>query len=747
VGKTKTTTTKLPRGSLEPQSPLRERKHLDTVNPLLAEEHYGKYLVVKNNYSDTFNHNRQYIHHEAMIEFLEASEINPSLIENQRNKAISHIHLISLFPEQQNMIVATLHDLVEEGTSRISVGRLLKGLSLILKVFKKFDISLLSLSEINNALLKILLKDIKENTYSKNMLRSCVTLLHLVRAKYGKEFEIPGLQKYGALNIGEIQELTLDVSWQLDIYACKELDKTIRLVQEYKEWMHELEEIQAPFAKEELDHHSGIFTLKNLIFSYFENVELYGRTIGGLNQSIRLIALSLYGIELKVWKSSHPNKEEKEAIVLLKKQGEGGFNITITDERMFALWHKAIAPDFPLETTFLPQYAFLSKSLSNWRDSQAYTNHFTIKQFNRRIYATIETIYPLYLLSLCRSGLNQQPIKDWRVWKDGDGKYRIGEDSGMGRLVDGLKSRGNTIQTTALDKQHCRYVDFFCEHLTPLFERSGDNHFFKYIGKIGPKKTQSKIMIWHGRSLSVMLNGTTHFFYKYPIMDTIILPDGTYQQKRIYTIEHEQIRKVKNLSDYLKGKADWERQYGLGHKKIETGISYEQTVGFKDAKQHRIVKTLNILLDFIRGRVSEQENPKLKVFKGPLADCQNPFEPDYVGSKALRDGDVCTNWRKCLSGCSQCQPVKSVHGPNIMAWRIVMQELRFIYTDIQEWERMFLLDDQVAEATLEACCFTKEELAEYQQKANEPRRLDFIRHQVLNSQRSRQLTQEERDHA
>lgn len=747
MGKTKTISTKLPRGSFEPQSSKRARKHLDIVNPLLAEEHYGQYLIVKNDLSDRFKHSRQYLHHEALLEFLEASEVNPSLIENQRNNGIASIHLISLFREQQDMIVATLHALVDEGSSRSSVLYLLAGFSHLLIVLKKLNMPLTSMNEIDGVLLKALMKDAKVNTYFKYSLRSCSALLRLVRAYYGKEFEVPNLQKYGALNIDEKQELSMEVSWQLDIYACKELNETIRLVQEYKEWMRELEEIQAPFTQEELDMHGGIFTLKNLIFSYFENVELYGRTIGGLNQSIRLIALSLYGIELKVWKNSHPNKEEKEAIALLKKRGEGGYNITITDERMFAMWHKVIAPDFPFETTLLPQYAFLNKSFHNWRSIQGSTNPFTIKQFNRRIYPIKETIYPLYLLSLCRSGLNQQPIKDWRVWKDGQGKYHLGEDSGMGRLVDGFKSRGNTVQTTVLDKQHSYYVDFFCEYLTPLFERSGDNHFFQYIGNQGLKKSQSKITIWDTSSLAYMLNGNPKFFHDYHIIDTEILPDGTYQQKRIYKFEHEQIRKIRNLSEYIQGKANWERQYALGHKNVETGISYEQTVGFKDEKQHRIAMSLNKLLDFIRGKVSEHENPKFKVFKGPLSDCKNPFEPDYLGSKPLRDGDVCTNWRKCLSGCSQCQPVKSVHGPNIMAWRIVMEELRSIYTNPEEWERMFLLDDQVAEATLEACHFTEEEKAECHQKANETGRLDFIRHEVLNSQRSRRLSQEERDYA
>ncbi|MDD2265468.1 hypothetical protein [Sulfuricurvum sp.] len=747
MGKTKTVTTKLPRGSLEPLSPNRARKHFDTVNPILAEEHYGKYLVVKNNRSDRMRHNRQYIHHQAMIEFLKASKENITIIENQKKFGMASTHLMSLFPKQQDMIVSTLYTLVDEGRSRSSIRSLLEGFSHLLMVHKKLNISLTSLSEIDGITFKVLVKDAKENTYTRHILQCCTQFLRLVCTYYGIELEVPSLVSYGVVNMGKKQELSLAVSWQLDIFACKELDATIELVQEYKQWMYELEMIQATFTKQELDKHGGIFTLKNLIFSYFENINLYGKGSSGINDSIRSAALALYGIELKINKTSHPNKEENERMSLLRKQGEGGFNITIRDERMFAFWHKIIVNDPLFGTTLLPQYSFLYKSFQSWKDAQAYKSNFTLKRFNRRIYPSKESIYPLYLLSLCRSGLNQQPIKDWRVQKDGQGKYFLGEDSGMGRLVDGFKSRGNTIQTTALDKQHCRYVDFFCEFLTPLFERSKNDYFFQYIGNSGNKKSQSKISTWNSNSLADMFTGSTHFFYNYPIMDTEIQPAGTYQQKRIYSIDHNQLRKVKNLSEYLQGKTDWERQYGLGHKNVETGISYEQTVGFKDEKQHRIAKTLNKLLDFIRGRVSEKEIPKLKVFKGPLAHCQNPFEPDYIGAKELHDGDVCSNWRKCLSGCSQCQPVKSVHGPNIMAWRIVMEELRSIYTNPQEWERMFLIDDQAAEATLEACHFTQEEKAECEKRANEPGRLNFIRREVLNSQKSRRLSQEEKEHA
>lgn len=748
MGKTKTTSILLPRGTSVPQSHDKERKHFDTINPLLSEEHYGKYLIVKNDRSGKEYHNRFYLCHEAMFEFLEASGVSAAIIKGLKSKDRSSTHLISLFPEHQNMIVTTLFDLANEGSPRSSVRKLLEGFSHLLMVFKKLKISITSLSEIDGNTLKALLKDAKKNNYSKHILKHCSLFLRQVRSHYKKDFAVPKLQQYSAKVINDKEHLSSEVSWQLDVYACHELDETIKLVNEYRDWMRDLEAIQAHFTQDELDQHGGIFTLKNLVFSYFENLDMMGSAAASMNQAIRKVAHSLYGIELKVWKHKRGHsKSDREQEAELRKIGEGGFNITIKDERTYAIWLKIITPYYPFNNTILPQYACLNKSITLWRYTQSQRKYIDLTRFNRRIYPTKEVLYPLYLLSLLRSGLNQQPINDWRVWKDRQGIYHIGEDSGMGRLVDGFKSRGNTIQTTALDKQHCRYVDFFCNYLTPLYEHSMDDHFFQYFASQIHKNSQSKIQTWDNFALLSMLSTKKHFFYKHSIEDTKILSDGRRLQKRIYKIEHEQIRKVRNLSEYLQGKSAWERQYGLGHKNTQTGIIYEQTVEFKEAKQHRIVMTMNTLLDFVKGKMSEKENPKLKVFKGPLANCQNPFKPDYIGSKPLHHRDVCTNWRKCLSGCTQCQPVKSVHGPNIMAWRIIMEELRSIYTDPQEWDRMFLLDDQVAKATLEACCFTKEELTECQQKANEPQRLNFIRREVLNSQRSRRLSQEEIEHA
>lgn len=738
--KTKTTSRQLPRGLLNSQKQLQQENHLDTVNSLLAEEHYGKYLVVKNGNGVNMFHDRQYICYQSMVEFLTVNGLNNGMLNAAKKRGMTDIHLISRFPRHSKFIRETIFSLIESYEQRTRVGKILRGFGHFLSVL--VDINWKTIDEINSKHLKEIEKDAKSNSYSKSKLASCTTFLNKVKTCTGKEFQVPNYKKYGFEN-SKKNELSLAISWQCDLYACKELDETMKLVNEYKEWMSELKDIQAQYSEEELKQHGGLFSIENLIFTYFDNLDNYGSAANGPNMVIRRAAKALYSVELKVWRNSRGHtKEERKKEFNLRENSEHGINITIRDERMFAIWHKVIVPNYPLSSDFLPEYSFIQDNLQQWRNTFSRKCGFSLQSFDRRIYPNVQTIYPLYLLSLCRSGLNQQPIKDWRTWKDENGKYNIGEDSGMGRIVDGFKGRGNTIQSTALDRQQCKYVDFFCDYAALLFEHSNDDHFFQYAETKSSKKGTARIWKLDSPQIKSMFVGKTHFFYRNKIVDMVSRQDGSSKEKRIYSIKHENIRKIKNLSEYLSGKIQWERQFERGHKDIKTEVAYQQTSEFQGSKQHRIGNTMNILVDFFKGKVLQEQNPKLQIFNGPLANCKDPLNPTYNGAQKLKNDDTCSNWRKCLTLCDKCEPVKSVHGANIMSWLMVMEELRSIYAT-EEWERLFLLDYMSAEATLKAFEFTDEERVDCETKAKQHGRLTFIRKEVLNSQRFRKINIEE----
>ena len=740
MAKTKTTSQQLPRGLAKSQKQIQQQNHFDTVNPLLAEEHYCKYLIVKNVNSVNMFHNRQYICYESMIEFLTVNGLNNGMLNAGKKRGMTDIHLISRFPMHSQFVKETIFALVEPYKQRTNVGNILRGFGHFLSVLENIDWK--TIDEINGKHLKEIEKDAKSNSYSKSKLSSCTAFLNAVKAYANKDFQVPNYKKYGFEN-SKKNELSLAISWQCDLYACKELDETMKLVNEYKEWMSKLKDIQAQYSEEELKQHRGLFSLENLIFTYFDNLDNYGSAANGPNMVIRRAAKALYNLELKVWKNSRGHTElDRKKELELRKNSEHGINITISDERMFAIWHKVVVPDYPLNSEFLPKYSFIQDNFQQWRNSFSQGYNFSLQLFDRRIYPNFQVLYPLYLLSLCRSGLNQQPIKDWRIWRDKNGTYGIGEDSGIGRIVDGFKGRGNTIQSTALDRQQCKYVDFFCDYATLLFEHSNDDHFFQYAETKSSEKGTAKIWKFDSPQIKSMFASKTHFFYRNKIVDMLSQQDGSSKEKRIYSIQHENIRKIKNLSEYLSGKIQWERQFERGHKDIKTEVTYQRTAEFQGSKQHRIGTTMNILVDLFKGKVSREQNLKLQIFNGPLANCKDPLNPTYNGAQKLKNDDACSNWRKCLTLCDKCEPIKSVHGANIMSWLTVMEELRSVYTT-EEWDRLFLLDYMSAEAALKAFKFTNEERIAYEIKAKQHGRLAFIRKEVLNSQRFRKINIEE----
>lgn len=722
----------MPRGSSELKAGTNSRPNFDYVDPNFAEAHYGKYIIVKNSNCDNSPpHNRFYLCHTSFLEYMQTYS-QKAAVEAVRKYGVGLSDLISLFPEEEAFVKALLISLLGCNPTRDRAGKIARGIGFFLTVMKLNNVEISDMTKLKGKHLKLIREHARQGNFAKGILANCSEFLHLAVKHFALKLDVPNLRQYARKKVTADKELSLAVTWQLDIYAQREIEHIISKVSEYRQWMKELEEI------------GDLFSLKNLAYTFFNNIDTIGSGSGEPNRPIRSLAHDLYGIELRCWKRSKKTKKEKERESELREIGEGGINISIRNERMFAMWHKVIAPNFPFDKNMLPQYQCIHKdSLYVWRYNMFKLLGITADDFNERIFPTPATIYPFYLLALCRSALNQDTVKDWRVWKNDRGKYRLGVDSGMGRIVDGRKARGNTIQSAALDREMKRSVDFYAEYASPIYAHSMNDHFFQYINLRG--ETDSNLCQVLGTGLFGTLrrrNDNNAFYTKYSIMDEEVLPNGERVEHRIDWINHTMIRKVKNLSQYLDGKRQWERQYLLGHKNEETEYIYQQSVGFEQAKNHRIAKTQKTFLAFLGGKISLKENPRLGVFsKGPIADCKDPFNPTYPGAKKLHSNDVCTSWRKCLTECDQCEVIAPVHGPVIVAWRDCMDDMRALYDHPGTWDQQFLWDYMAAEATLDL--FPPGVLKECETKA--PKYVEFVRREVLNSQRARKLTEDERD--
>ncbi len=729
--KTKTASSKMPRGVAEFLSNEPVRPHFDSVYSHFAEEHYGKYLIVANNKGDKQPHNRFYLCHESMIELM--GTYTSKKVSKLQLGTAKH-HTFTRFSDKKELTWNILSVVTDSSMSRQTAKIIISSLSLLYEIFCHENIEFNDMNELSGSYIDEIVKHVQgKGTYLKSNLQYLAQLLRLIEANIKETFTVPDLRQYGisgSRGVGTIP--TLAIQWQLDIYAEQAIETHIKRVKQYQQWMKELDEI------------GELFSLKNLAYTFFNNLDIMKSGAGAANIKIRKLAFNLHGIELRCWKSHcHMNKYEREREAELRNIGEGGINIAINDERMFAMWHKVILPNYPYENEILSQYACISENLEFWRANMSTKVGTSRTAFDAMIYPSYDEIYPLYLMVLCRTGINQGVVQDWRILKNENEKYCMGIDSGMGRLVDGDKGRGNTEQTAALDRQLRRYVDFFTKWMTPLFDHSQDDHFFQNIN-IGYRHKNAFYSIIDSYILSSKKNRKQDTFYHtFPIMDEVILPDGKRLEKRVTWIHHDKIRKIKNLSEYLEGKDQYIRKMERGHKNLETEYIYQQSVDFDEVKGHQIAMAQYKAVDVFMGKVDVEANPKLKIFTTPMSNCKNSKNPTYIGVKELHNNDVCTNWSKCLTSCDQSEVIAKTHGPVIVAWRNCMDDMHGLYPTDELWERVFYYDYQAAISTLES--FSPDIVKVCEEKAS--KYADFVRRHVLNSRHSRKLTQKELEDA
>lgn len=722
----KTTSNELPRGYKQFLNDEPKKPHFDDVYSLLAQKHYGKYLIIINKLSNTQPHSRLYLCHDSMLELMK-SYASSTMVSQQKD--VPSFCLFTLFPKKIDLTWVILSKIFDNKIDRYKGNNLCGALGKLYEIYEKENIPLNNIDEFSELHVLAIEKHVKKyGGYNAKNLRYLTELLKIMVVKFNLNVRWPNLTKYGAkINRGTGVIPTLSITWQLDYFAELSINSLIKKVKQYQLWMKELKEI------------GELFSMKNLAYTFFENIDTFGRSSGGKNFIIRKLAQQLFNVELQCWKSHfHIKEDEQKAKNKLRKLGTNGININITGERMYAMWHKTIAENYPFEMKISDKYSFINKNgISSWGSSKNYNDSFNTETVHTAISPSFDQIYPLYLLVLCRTGMNPGVIQDWRVYQNEKGIYKLGVDSAMGRIVDGHKGRGNSEQTAVLDRQLCKFVDFYTEWLTPLFNYSKDNHFFQYMN-LGKKNNLYTIL--NSINLSAKRKRKQgSFYHMYPIKDEIILTNGKQVEEQVMWIQHDKLRQVKNLSEYLDQKNQYIRKMQLGHKNLDTEYIYQQSVEFQDIKGHQIALAQNQFLQVAKGEANLEETPRLKIFSTPMANCKNPHSPTYQGVKKLHKHDVCTNWRKCLTECDQSDVVDKIHGPVIMAWKTCMDDIRKEYQTIELWEREFFSDYQAALTTLEGfepdiLKFCKKESLKY---------THFVKGHILNSRHSRNIVMQE----
>lgn len=715
----------------------------DYQDDLYRDKHYGLYLM-----SDS---ERVYLDQEAYKEYRYENMPSYHKASYEIKGTASH-NLYTLFPSRKQEIWRLLQLIYTYQKSIVLVKDLLRGINELIVFIEncKVDLSL-TLDLVTKENIALLKEYIESDTCHFTRGRYISSVLYLIMEHVEDRFELPHFDKLIKDRRSSIERkvqeknksnsfyldnaydnegrLSISVGWQMDVYCRKELDAWVERIEEFKGWKKEYEDIEKK---------GGIFTLENLAYTYFYCQDTYGKGSSNYLNLYNEVAKKLYGQSF-YWKDKEKfsklkgNYKSARALQYeqeLRNLGKDGILIEIDSLKMFTFWMFEIFPKYPYTITPDERFQSISYFKKNTKANNPYQSAQTWKS-NRLTELGIDTydyfslytttsyhLYSLYALILLRSGLNQEVLQDWRVQKYDNGEYSIGKKAGPVHIIEGYKGRSNSIQSYTLDIEVNKYVQFFLEHMSPLYDISGDNHFFQYKTLssdkcyVWSKSTQSNLQ---RRKLGVPIFG------KYEII--------TNSGKRIPWIDHRQIRPMKNFAEYRNDVARIQRQIEMGHFNTETLNQYQQSLTFKGSDNIKTAITQNTIIAIFKGEITSKENKKAAIFEEqPMNKCSNSKNPSYPNSKKLKDDERCVNWRMCLL-CSECKVIPELHGPVIQAWQNVMIEEADNFYATEDWEKEYGLDFSITTSVLDM--FDKDDKKHCIKEAAKFQ--EFVRAYVMNS--------------
>lgn len=709
----------LPNGFANLRGENKVQTHFDYADQLLAKEHYGKYLVVKNAKSDFTIGNRLYLCRDSLKEYLSFIGDKTRLVKIKDQP--SHTQILTSHKEYKNLIIDVLWKVLKADKSRKVAIALVTGFNLVLEMLKINEYIPSVLEEFDAKHFDIVKQEVSANLYNDSQIKCISRFISAISQHSEKNLPLLRLGQYRS-GFNNNEAISSSIVFQLDFYAQKDIDETVKRATEYNIWMKELEAIE-------------LFSLSNLAHTFYGNIEnLGGDKASSLNSPINRIAQLLHNEDLRCWSYrkrgiiKYENEERKERHRELLEIGKSGININICTEKMLAMWHKTLAPNYPYEGIAEPFIGiWKTGDIYRWLYHQTKKLGTTVSEFESRIFPSSDEIYFFYLFFLIRSGLNQETLKSWKVKIDEFGQYYVGEKSGFGLLFDGEKNRVGKIQSTIFQKSSIeeKNLNFLVKWLEPLYKRSKNVYLFQYINKNCIETFFTRRLITNQQDIK--------FYKKHNVIKETWIEDKC-TQERIRKINHQGIRPAKNFSDYLRGFEAWKRQRNLGHKNAETEHRhYRNSLEWRRMDNLKIAAVQNTIIRYFKGEITSDDDKKLTVFEVPMANCKNPFNPTYEGAPELKEDETCSNWRKCLTGCEQCKVIPRIHGPVIMAWKKCMDGYKKKFLKDEDWMKEFSLDYEAAKSVLKY--FKKEDISYCKNEAS--KYSVFVENMIYISQQKR----------
>lgn len=659
--------------------------HFDKENTLLAVEHYGYYLMstLTETTKNLSYSSRIYLSLSHKQEYYDAKVLEGDVAYKRKASSAEHL-IFDIHKDKIDFLKHALEELFKELKNQKTTVDLLRGLSLLLKLFNK-KINLESIYEIETSYQHIayeLLRDKELDTdANKKLLGRFFSELEEINGDFERDTSLENA-------VGRSKSLKgypSSVVYQLEFNAKQELKEIKHKVEEYDNWINETE---------------NIFTPENVARTFLDDIETNGKRKSRYQLTLVMLMKKYADIDMYILLSSQMLLDSKENEVYLKTNevvtvlAINGLNIDDRTVKMHLLLHRELFPDYPYIKKFDKNYINPDIKIGQSRKWLSKYNNSDIDAMDQRQYPLMNTMYPFVLLMMIRHGLNLEVLADWKVQKNKEGIYEIlGDSIEMFTIIDAVKNRSNSQITTVLknDSLEKKYLDFYIKWATPLYEKSGNNKLFQYGSFL--VSTGKQIHTLSSRFFTNVKNSSNSFYHKYEIIDS--------NDKRIMSIDHRRLRVSHNHQNYLQGKTEYERQINKSHEDGETTNShYEEQAEWKGSKNHKVASAQNLVVGVFTGEISREENKTAELFNGPMADCKNNKEPTFNGAPSLKENQVCSDWTKCLTQCNKSRVIPKIHGPVIYAWIDYLKNQRDEFVRDSDWEKEYLVDKESAEDTV-----------------------------------------------
>lgn len=664
-----------------------DNKRFDTDDDLFSKKHYGYYIPINNKKST----NRLYFCYDFYKEYYDKKKLLTPNIKFQPPKK-SKLLLYDNHKKYSELIKNIIQNVFMSEEFTLNIIKEIYGLDILLKALENSNIQLINESKIDVTYQKLAYTYCYDNKLPKSYHANLRQFFGKLEKVYSY---IPAVDNYEGSKTKPREGLASSIVYKLDYYARENLDLIISRVKEYDDWLKEYD-------------YENLFNIENLAHTYFSRINKWGSQSTGFNRTLNDISIRLHSIDLHCWNYKkdgiyfYSNEEQKKYHEYLLELSNKGINIDITNEKMLAVWHKAIFPDFPLKNDakkslikiFPSREDFVKKCIFRLRRQM--NINIDILDIYTRIFPTIHEIYPLILLLLAREGLNTETLFNWTIKKDfNEKKVTLGNKTSVALVVESLKVKANVNLTCVIanDSEQLKYIDFYINWMTKYYLHSDSNKFLQYI----PASKYHQIIDINIHNFIFLYKQKKSFFKKYNITNF----DG----KNIENIKHSRLRVYGNYADYMRGLTNFERQLKKGHKHIDTQRYYENNMEWKNQNNHKINNIQQNIINIIREKETDDKFSIL--FQGPLANCSNPKKPTFIGTNELNKNEVCSSWSKCLTMCDKANVIPKIHGPVIYAWILHMEEEDDEYIREMDWEKEYLYDYECAKNVFSG--FTLEE--------------------------------------